>query len=369
MPVNQSARPVRLLIGAEDFSNAFLEASSWQSTPLSSSGLITTTATFRLLNVRGLPSSLDDRINPTTWRTGQTVVISTTKSDGTFAVHPAGRLRILSSEFDAETQQLTLNCGCLITLLSYRQPTNPEAAETDVGNFTSRNAIISNLLAKAGITNINNFYSIGHPINYPISIGGSYLECIGRLLWSSGYFAFIDSNETFCIKPANLFASGTLTLKIGGDDGEELWYKRLRGGEGPRETIKVVGTTKVAQPSGFPSTNTATRYGDAVTVDPTLNGLTVISSQTVDDDYTNFVRTTRTTTVSPMGLIISGNIAKYSSAGAKLSSITSEYRVEKRQYESGKEGKLKSVYIELYKPIGAVLTEYYEYLISLDLTG
>ncbi len=366
MPVNQSARPVRLLIGAEDFSNAFLEASSWQSTPLSSSGLITTTATFRLLNVRGLPSSLDDRINPTTWRTGQTVVISTTKLDGTFAVHPAGRLRILSSEFDDETQQLTINCGCLITLLSFRQSTDPAKSEIDIGTFTSRSTIVSKLLTAAGITSVSNPYSLPNPINYSISINESYLSTVGRLLYSSGFFAYVNSDEVFCIKPINLLGSGTLTLKIGGDDGEELWYKRLRGGEGPREIIKVVGTTKVAQPSGFPSVNTSTRYGDAITIDPNLSGLTVISNQTVDDDYINFVRTTKTTVVSPIGLNISGRIAKYSSAGAKLSLITGEYRVEKRQYESGKEGKLKSVYTELYRPIGAVLTEYYEYLISLD---
>lgn len=366
MTINQSACPVKLIIGGQDWSSALLEASSWQTSPLSSSGLISTTATLRLLNVRGLPGSLDDRVNPI-WRTGQTVVISTTKSNGTFAVHPTGRLRILSSEFDDETQQLTINCGCLITLLSFRQSTDPAKSEIDIGTFTSRSTIVSKLLTAAGITSVSNPYSLPNPINYSISINESYLSTTGRLLYSSGYCAWIDKNETFCIKPINLLGSAGLTLKIGGDNGEELWYRRLRGGEGPRELIKVVGTTKVAQPSGFPSNNTATRYGDAIAVDPSLSGLVVISEEEIEENYSNYVKTTTTQTLTPIGMVLP--TLNYAGAGQKLALIPSESKVEKRKYEGDAvKGKLISYYAEISRPIGVSLADYY-FAIDPDSTN
>ena len=366
MSVNQSARLVRLLIGGQDWSSALLEISNWSTTPLSQSGLVTTTCTISLISVRSLPGSLDDRVNPV-WRVGQKVEIFTTDSTGAFRKHPAGAQRILAAEYDDEQRRLTVNCGCLITLLNYRAPTTPETAEIEIGTFTSRSTIVSKLLTAAGITSVSNPFSLPHPLNYPISIGGSYLECLGKLLYSAGFCSWINSNETFCIKPINILGSATLTLKIGGDDGEELWYRRLRGGEGPREIIKVVGTTKVAQPSGFPSNNTATRYGDAIAVDPSLSGLVVISSEEIEENYGNFTKTTKTQTLAPIGMVLP--TLNYAGAGQKLALIPSESKVEKRKYEGDAvKGKLISYYAEISKPIGVSLADYY-FAIDPDSTN
>lgn len=358
MSVNQSARLVRLLIGGQDWSSALLEISNWSTTPLSQSGLVNTTCTISMIPVRGLPGSLDDRINPL-WRVGQKVEIFTTDSTGAFKKHPAGAQRILAAEYDDEQRRLTLNCGCLITLLSYRAPTTPETAEITIGTFTARSTIISKLLTAAGITSVSNPYSLPFPLNYSISMGDSYLGTLGKLLYSAGYCAWINKNETFCVKPINLFAPAALTLKIGGDDGQELWYRRLRGGEGPRELIKVVGTTKVAQPSGFPSTNTATRYGDAIAVDPSLSGLVVISSEEIEEDYGNFTKTTTTQALAPIGMVLP--TLNYTGIGQKLNLIPSESKVEKRKYEGDPvKGKLISFSSEISRPIGVSLAEYYE---------
>lgn len=361
MAVNKSARGSRILVGGSDYSTALVEASDWQSSPLSQSGLITTTASVRLGTVRNLPGSLDDRSN-NLWRIGQTVTIDVANSIGTLKRHPAGTLRILSSEYDVKTATLTLRCGCLLSLLNFKAPTNSEEAEIDYENFTARTAIVTKLLKLAGITKAT-IPALPYPINYPLRISGSYIETVGKLLYSAGYVGWIDDTETFRVKPVSFTATSTISLQIGGDTGDELWYERLTSAEAPREIIKVNGVRPVAQLPEYPKNYTTTRYSTATQVDPSLDeDDIVISKEVVEEDYND---TTKKLTITrdiytPRGLALPSLKHEF-----PTSLIQSEKRTEIKEFEStGKEGKLLKVEVNSRKLSGAVLAEYIAYLQS-----
>ena len=358
MSVNQSARRVQLLIGDQDFSTAFAEASNWSSSPLDQSGLIKTSCNITLFNVLGNPSSLDDRSN-SLWRVGQSVVINVSNSQGNLVRHPTGALRIISCEYDPATLKLTVRAGCLITVLSFKEPVSPIYANITPGVFNERGDIVRSLLAAAGITNINCPYKIPYPINYPIILQGSYLQTAGAILYSAGFVGWINSAEVFCIKPVNLMGNPQMRLTIGGDNGDELFYKRLQNPEGPREVIRVVGVTQVAHQ--IPSSDVQIRYGDAGTVDPSLFGTITTFYQTTDDtwDAQAKIKTSLIKTLTPLGLALPD--LTYEFPGEKMQLTPSEVKVESRHYEQTVEGKLLLIKTTTYKPQGAVIGEYFKY--------
>lgn len=357
MAINTSARKHRLLIGGQDFSAGLVEVSNWQSTPIDGSGLIRTTATLTLIEVRGLPGSLDDRIN-SLWRVGQTVHIDVTTEDaGTLSRHPAGTLRILSSEWDYESRRLTLNCGCLITLLSYRQPTDPKKTGIEPGSLTSRNAIVRNLLQAAGITAIALPYSLPYPLHYP-EINGSYLEADGKLLYSAGFVGWIDKTETFRIKPVSLQGISQLTLQIGGDRGDELWWRRLSSAEGPREIIKVRGVKQIASFPEYPKQTTVTRYGAANTVIPGAGNYTIVTGyETIREEYDSSAKKLTATRISYRSFSL-----VYPEKEPRSTNLVNDLlSIESRQFETGDEGKLISSYTKVYKQADVIEAEYIKY--------
>ena len=95
---------------------------------LAQNGLITTTGTLTLIAVRGIPGSLDDRIN-NLWRVGQTVILNCYNESNVLQRHPVGALRIKSSEYNYESRSLALQVCCLLQLMSFKQPTEPLEGE------------------------------------------------------------------------------------------------------------------------------------------------------------------------------------------------------------------------------------------------
>lgn len=357
MAVNKSARKSRITVGGLDFSNGLIEASDWQTSPLAQSGLITTTCTIKLARVRSLPGSLDDRDN-NLWRVGQTIYIDVADTAGVLKRHPTGTLRILNSEYDVASSVLTVRCGCLISLLNFKQPVKADEAEIDYENFTPRSTIITKLLTLAGV-NSKVIPPLPYPINYPIRISGSYLETVGKLLYSAGYVGWIDKSETFRVKPISFTGSSSLTLQIGGDAGDELWYERLTSAEAPREIIKVNGVRPTAQIPEYPKNDKIIRYGTASQVDPELGNTTIIISlELTEEEYNDSTKTlTKTTnTYTPLGLALPNRKHIF-----PTSRIHSEKRVETRKYETSKEGKLLYFEIEIDKLAGSVLQEYIAY--------
>jgi len=348
LSINVSARKHRLLIGGQDWSSALLEISPWQSSPIDSSGLVKTTATITLIETKDNPGSLDDRQN-NLFRTGQAITVDITNNLGTLQRHPAGALRILSAEYDYETRRLNLNCACLLTLLSYRQPTDADAAQIEPGGLVSRKDIVTRLLNAAGITNINCPYEIFYPINYPLDIGSSYIQTAGALLYSSGFVAWVNSSdESVQIKPVSLAGNPALTLQVGGDLGEEIFYRRLTNPESPREIIKVRGTKRLARIPQYPKYTTNEKYGPAASIHSSLGNYTVILEQETVAEGRNI--TTRTIS-QPQGLVL------YPASSA-TNLIVSEISSQLQSYESGKEGKLLQTYTQTFKALGIAMTEY-----------
>lgn len=354
MAINVSARKNTLRVGGEDYSAALVEV-KLDDTDLGQSGFVTTTGSIVLIDSLGLPGSLDDRTNET-FRVGQTIVIDTTNESGFLERHPRGSTRIISSDWDYESRRLTLRVGCILTLLSFKQPTEPlegQDPQTITSPSNSRLDIVTRLLNQAGITNINCPYSIGYPITYPIEPTGSYVETAGKILYSAGFVGWIDRYEVLQIKPVTLTGNAAITLQIGSDQGSELWYRRLSSNEGPRETIKVVGSKKLAQRVESPQTTNTTRYGSAVSVDPNAANNTIVVEQTsIIETFGTNTETTTTNTSKPIGLVL----PELESGRFNLSPV--ERKIETKQYEANKKGKLLSVTTQIYKVFGQVLAEY-----------
>lgn len=362
MSINVSARKTQLLVGGQDYSSGMLQA-QLDTSQLAQNGLYTATGTINLIAVRGLPGSLDDRVN-NLWRVGQTVLINVNSESGTLQRHPVGALRIKSSEYNYESRTLSLQVCCLLTLMGFKQPTEPlegeDPEEIESAN-NSRLHIVTQLLNKAGITSINCPYTLPYPINYPIEPRGSYLETAGQILYSAGYVAWIDRFEICQIKPVSLTSSTNFNLTIGGDAGDEIYYRRLSNSEGPREIIKVSGFKRLAEIPKYPLFRKTEKYGIAKQVDPSLgNDRIVISRETLSEEYndTTKVLTTTKTLEQPIGLVLPGE--NYASAGMKLQLIPSEIETTRKYYERDKKGKLLRIEVGIQKVQGAALAEYFK---------
>lgn len=330
---------------------------------LAQNGLYTATGTINLIAVRGLTGSLDDRINDL-WRVGQTVILNCYNESNVLQRHPVGALRIKSSEYNYESRSLTIQVCCLLTLMSFKQPTEPlegeDPEEIESAN-NSRLHIVTQLLNKAGITSINCPIALPYPINYPIEPRGSYLETAGQILYSAGYVAWIDRYETCQIKPVSLTSPTSFNLTIGGDRGDEVYYRRLSNSEGPREIIKVSGFKRLAEIPKYPNTSKTEKYGTAKQVDSSLgNDRIVISRETLTEEYNDSTKvlTTTKTIEQPIGLVLPGE--NYASAGMKLQSIQSEVETTKKYYERDKKGKLLRIETQIQRVQGAVLAEYFK---------
>ncbi|MGL5923255.1 hypothetical protein, partial [Chroococcidiopsis sp.] len=364
MAINISTRNYRFLVAGKDYTPALIESTNWATNSIDQTGLVKITASFTLAEVRNLPGSIDDRIN-SDWNIGKSVRIQVADSTGVLRPHPCGALRILSSSYDFESRRTQVNCGCLISLLSFKAPTDPKKLDLEQAKLTSRTAIALSLLRLAGITNISGLNDLPYPLYYPFDISGSYLECCGKILYACLRFGRIDANEVFRVEPITLNNPVSLQWQIGNDSGSELWYRRLSNAESPREVIEVRGSRQVGETPKYPIISFSERYGDPRLIDPNLLGsnIAIFEQSSTREIYSSFTgkleRTTRK--LEPVGLIIPNNRSVF-----QTSLIESYYEVTTYQYETNEEGKLKRVSSTIYKTKGEVLKEYFEYLISID---
>ncbi|PHJ69224.1 hypothetical protein VF14_03615 [Nostoc linckia z18] len=351
--LNISARTTRIYIGEKDFSSCFISFQGSDS-HIDQSGLIAFTGSIVLGRSLGFDESLDDRKNSRFFR-GQTITIEIQDSQGVFRKHPRGSLRIISSKYDDDSKKLTIDVGDLISLLNFREPTDSSKTEIKLGTNTTTGQVIQNLLTAAGISAIGGTLP-NTIINYPINLTGSYLANAGKLLYANNLFAWIDKNEVFQVRTANIAASTpAVTIVIGRD---EIWYKRLDSAESPCEVVKAVGRCVVVKNAVFRN-DTSEQYGAAILVDKNAGYSEItIKRTTILEEWfpgQKLLKTT-TTTKQPIGLVIPKEILPNTSP--KLSLITSEIRIDKTYFEQNGEGKLKKKTTSLHQLLAPSILEY-----------
>jgi hypothetical protein len=302
MTVNQSARNIRLLIGGTDYTPCLISFQGSDS-HLDQSGLITFTGQILLGKALGFNQPLDDRKSPSSFCRGKTVTLDVADTNGSLTRHPRGTLRLLTPKYDEEKQQLTLEVGDLITLLNFKEPTDPDKADNKSSNSQSATKVITRLLNEAGI---NNFVGIlpDTLYNYPLNLSGSYLQSVGKLLYANNKVGWIDNQERFRISTVNIESTQSLvSLEVGKN---ELWYRRLGGAESPCEKVKAVGTRMVTREIELDNEVVTEQYGSPAILDATYTGLIVINrvteTQKWDEDQGIFTITS--VTEKPWGLIV-----------------------------------------------------------------
>ncbi|MFK0731416.1 MAG: hypothetical protein ACIWVG_09675 [Gloeotrichia echinulata HAB0833] len=341
MSVNQSARNIRLLIGGTDFTPCLISFQGSDS-HLDGSGLITFTGQILLGKALGFATSLDDRKNPTDFCRGKSVTLDIADTSGGLKRHPRGTLRLLTPKYDEEKQQLTLEVGDLITLLNFKEPTDPDKADNKSSGSQDAGDVITKLLDAAGINNITgNLPTTLY--NYPLNLSGSYLASVGKLLYASNRVGWIDDQERFRVSVVDIKSKSSLvSLKCGID---EIWYKRLGGSESPCERVRVVGTQMVTREVELNNETTTEQYGSSAIIDPDFTELMIINktkeTQKWDEDKGIFTITSETE--KPWGLIISKAFWEKFATPPNLPPerfrlFLGEVRIEESLFESAESG-------------------------------
>lgn len=354
MTLNASARITRLFIGDKDYSSCFISFQG-SDTHLDQSGLITFTGSITLGRSLGFDESLDDRKNPRFFR-GQIITVEVQNSQGNLAKHPRGALRIISPKYDEQSQRLTIDVGDLTALLNFREPTDVSVTQITLGQNSTSGQIILRLLNAAGITAIGGALPTTI-INYPINLTGSYLANVGKILYANNLFGWIDKNEVFQIRAANIAAtSPAVTIAIGK---EEIWYKRLDSAEAPCEIVKAVGRGVIVS-SVVLRDDTTEQYGSAVLVDKTAGYDTItIKKTTIKETWFPSQKRFKTETITkqPVGLVIPKELLSGNSI-SKFSLITSQVQVDEIYYEQDAEGKLKKKNTTINQLVAPAILEF-----------
>lgn len=144
-----SARPSSLTIGGTEYIDSLINFQVSDSSAFRN-GVITTTGNIVIGTANG--SGLEDYARRD-FKRGSPVIFEITYPSGTTAVHPRGRLKVIGSAYDPETEQVVIEVGCDLVmaklldqhemLLPYEQIPLDETTKTYEG--------ISSSLAAAGM--------------------------------------------------------------------------------------------------------------------------------------------------------------------------------------------------------------------------
>jgi hypothetical protein len=357
--VNKSARRCLLTIAGKDFTPALLYFAASDS-HINQSGLVTTTGTIELGFSGLIDESLDDRKNSRFCR-GNSIIIEIENDNGELVKHPRGALRILSATYSEDNFQKrqSLEVGCLISLLNFKEPLDTEKADNKGCDGKTAGEIIVTLLREAGILHIggilpNTIY------NYPLRLSGSYLNSVGQILYANGLIGYIDKNGVFQIIPDKIrWQRPELTIRIGY---EEIWYKRLTGAELPVDKVAATGTEIIVRDAAETSIDISETYGAASIIDKNYS-----SSDEIVIERTKTTRAWNKSThqlivtkdtYKPYGLVIPSVF--FGENQSKLAEILASREVETSSFEKDTECKLKSKTTKFYYPRATYLSEYKE---------
>jgi hypothetical protein len=117
MTANAAARPNKLIVAGLEFPGFIRYVCD--ENELDTSGCIYATGTIEIADHYSNPQSLNDRLNRW-WCWGKKIEVKILGNDNTYRLHPRGVMYLIRSFYDLHEQKLTLEVGCLLSLLKNR---------------------------------------------------------------------------------------------------------------------------------------------------------------------------------------------------------------------------------------------------------
>jgi len=284
-----TTRPTRILIGGLEYPG-FIRFSG-DHARISQDGLMPFQGEISICHHPENPKNLDPRIERDTWSFGTQIIIQVKDENNNWVLHPVGKVYYYTGQFDHQTRELKINCGCLIFLLKNRSiddfkdldqlveindtETDPETGEEET---TTRrkywwqqweepgdvriNEVVSKVLSKLGLRQSG--LASGR-VKTPLTLSGSLLQFIGGLMYKSirPSFMWCDHEGVINIdklpgragaiaiypgvEEPPLYNDNDYTFNIGGDEGEEVEYKSMFNGIEPLQSLVVTGRWPVKQ--------------------------------------------------------------------------------------------------------------------------
>ncbi|MEW5857374.1 MAG: hypothetical protein AB1861_08335 [Cyanobacteriota bacterium] len=272
MTINISARNYSVFIAGLDCTTA-LKSADGGFAHYDQTGLSLISATFVLGKAFEFSENLDDRIN-SRWARGNLIIVSVANSLGVLMRAPVlGQLYILESRYDENSRELTIEAGCILSLLNFRSPSG-EGICFSLGNTTSLTSIASKLLQKAGVPGFAGAIA-GAGLSVPLSklSNESYIQLFGKICWANGQIAYQDNYGQIRVKPVSRLPP---TLISGSVYSNAVKYERLSGAEAPCEKIVVTGTLLKAEKPKDAVKVITEEYGPVSLIDPSSTQTSLI---------------------------------------------------------------------------------------------
>gem|GEM_PF-5376886 len=324
--INISSRKFQLTIAGLDCTSALISADGGFSHYESQSGLITINASFVLQKALGFTEDLNNKTN-SRWARGNLITVDLCNSSNELTRSPIlGHLYILKAEYDGIDDKLSIEAGCIISLLNYRSPPGNGAC-FPLGSQASLNSVAASLLEKAGVPSFQ-ISLTGDGLKVPLSKMGNeaYLQLFGKLCWVNGAIAYQDNQGTVRTVPVSIAPSPLLTLQLGSDDAKFL---PRTGAETPCERIRVSGVVQSLQQIPLTDSDTQEILGSGALVglDP---GTQIVTERVItrEEIYTDSrIKRHYKTIQQPLGLLF----PKVYPQNTNL--ISAEYTQETKYYE------------------------------------
>lgn len=275
-------RPTKIIIDDEEYPG-FISFSG-DDAPISQEGLMPFQGKILIQYHPNNPRSLDPRTERATWCFGKEIKIYIKNANDLWVLHPRGCVWYYTGQYDYQTRQLTINCGCLIYLLKnrsiedFKEPQDliettttekdPETGEekevkkdkywweewSEPGEVTI-SSVVSTILGKLGLSGSGS--AVGK-VRTPLVPSGSLLQFIGELVYKSRRPSFMwcdrdgvihtdklptrsGVNILGSIDIAPVFDDNDYTFIIGTDRGDEIDYKALHSAIEPIKSLIAIG--------------------------------------------------------------------------------------------------------------------------------
>ncbi|MEL6250231.1 MAG: hypothetical protein AAFR15_19745, partial [Cyanobacteria bacterium J06627_15] len=228
MVANLVNRRHRVLIGTDqqDWS-AYYGAVEVGYSSLDDGGLIEITATLTLLNLVGVPESLDPRQNPSRWRPGQPVYLQVRNDADTGWIDPFyARLIITEEPASPADERLTLELGCKLFWADLFE-LDDEQSGVIFGQAETADVIATRLLQASEVAGGDIALSVWpYSIDYPFGKegGGSFAAQAGELAWSNdARYLYQDAAGQVRDRQLSLTSAGSAIAQVTVGTNEAVW--------------------------------------------------------------------------------------------------------------------------------------------------